>query len=66
MAPVQGSGQVRLMALQGNRILHVFHDNSEELNSDHTYLTLCAEELSGAEEERNDVSAYQVVEFVVL
>ena len=64
MAPVRDTGQVRLVAVHGNRILHVFHDNAESLNAEHTHLSLRAEELCGAEEQTHD-AASRVVEVVI-
>ena len=64
MAPVRDTGQVRLVAVHGNRILHVFHDNAESLNVEHTHLSLRAEELCGAEEQTHD-AASRVVEVVL-
>jgi len=65
MAPVRASGQIRLLAVAGQRIVHVFHDNADPLTCEHSYLSLRAEELTGAEEENNDAGACRTIEVVV-
>ena len=65
MAPVRASGQIRLLAVSGHRIVHVFHDTVDPLTCEHSYLSLRAEELTGAEEEHSNAGACRTIEVVV-
>ena len=65
MARVAESGQIRLIALHGHRILHVFQDDGDALTSEHSYLSLRAEELRGDEEDNSRISANRTIEVVV-